>query len=355
MRTGYKTVVWIIALLGVSLSGFSQDVGFSQFYEQPLLRNPALAGIFSGDIRFTASYRNQWQSVTIPYRTFALSSELKIPLNVTPDDNLTIGLQLIRDVAGTSEFSSTQILPAANYSLPVGRIRNSYLNFAVMGGLMQQRFDPTKLVLNDQFIAGGNGTFSFLPSSRQVFNNTSVNYPDLSMGVSFSSDIGEGVDYFIGIGFFHLPKLKVGFFDGHEIIRNKKVAINAGLSAPTSDEDRIIFYADYFKQFKKIPAEPVGIHTFQTGILYSHDLMVYGDMQYTFTGGVLYRLNDAVVPVIQLQLSKVVIGASYDINIDKLAAAARYRGGIELIITYRDFLNYNQSEQRQSRCPKFRL
>ncbi len=39
-----------------------QDINFSQFYELPLLRNPALAGIFNGNVRFTAAYRNQWES-----------------------------------------------------------------------------------------------------------------------------------------------------------------------------------------------------------------------------------------------------------------------------------------------------
>ena len=29
----------------------AQDIHFSQFFETPLLRNPALAGIFTGDIR----------------------------------------------------------------------------------------------------------------------------------------------------------------------------------------------------------------------------------------------------------------------------------------------------------------
>jgi len=90
----------------------AQDIGFSQFYDQPLLRNPALAGIFNGDVRFSASYRNQWQSVTVPYRTFGVSSEIKFPLQVMNlNVTSTLGLEIFRDVAGTSQFSTTQILP----------------------------------------------------------------------------------------------------------------------------------------------------------------------------------------------------------------------------------------------------
>jgi hypothetical protein len=55
-----------IWLLGNARLTQGQDLHFSQFYEFPLLRNPALAGIFNGNFRFTGAYRNQWQSVTVP-------------------------------------------------------------------------------------------------------------------------------------------------------------------------------------------------------------------------------------------------------------------------------------------------
>src|SRR3982750_2620642 len=113
----YRLLLLLFFALAWGQSSRAQDVGFSQFYDQPLLRNPALAGIFTSDVRFVGSYRNQWQSVTVPYRTFALSSELKLPMNIFPDDNVTIGLQLVRDIAGSSEYSTLQVLPAVNYSL----------------------------------------------------------------------------------------------------------------------------------------------------------------------------------------------------------------------------------------------
>lgn len=334
------------------LPTFSQDVGFSQFYDQPLLRNPALAGIFTGDVRFTASYRNQWESVTIPYRTFGLSSEVKMPINITQDDNLTIGLQLIRDVAGTSEFSTTQILPAINYSLPLSKERTSYLSVGFMGGIMQQRFDPTKLVMNDQFVAGSNGSYSILPASQQIFNKTSVNYFDLSTGISYNGSIQEKADYFVGVGMFHITAPKVGFYDNHTITLNKKLAFNGGLSVPTSEADRFIVYGDYFRQYDTT-FHSVG-NSMQAGFMFSHDLFVMGDDVTSISGGILYRMNDAIIPVLQLQLNKFMIGLSYDVNIDKLSTAARYRGGFELILSYRDFLNNSQSERRQTMCPTFR-
>lgn len=347
----YKITCLLLISVAITKIARTQDVGFSQFYDQPLLRNPALAGIFTGDVRLTGSYRNQWQSVTIPYRTFGLSTEVKLPANIASDDNITLGLQLLRDVAGSSEFSTTQIMPAVNYSLPLSREKNSYLSLGFMGGLLQQRFDPSKLIFNDQFVSGSNGTFSVLPSSRQVFNNTSVNYFDLSTGMSYNGVFREEVNYFVGVGMFHITRPKVGFFDGQTITLNSKLALNAGLSAPTSETDRVILYADYFKQYGK-NFSPVGISTLQIGAMFSRDLFI-GAGEQKFTAGLLYRLNDAIIPVIQVQQAKFTLGLSYDVNIDKLAAAAQHRGGFELTLSYRDFLNNRLSERRQSLCPRF--
>ncbi|MFT3933603.1 MAG: PorP/SprF family type IX secretion system membrane protein [Chitinophagaceae bacterium] len=347
-----KFICALMITLHLSCLTHAQDVGFSQFYEQPFLRNPALAGIFTGDMRFTASYRNQWQSVTVPYRTFSLSTEIKLPLEVVPDDNLTIGLQLMRDIAGTSSFSTTQILPAINYSLPLSGEKNSYLSLGVIGGLRQQKFDPTKLVLDDQFVAGSNGTFSIMPASAQVFNNTNVNYFDLSAGISYNGVMRDDIDYYIGAGMFHLTRPQVGFFDKNKITLNKKLALNGGLKMPTSDEDQVTIYADYFKQFGD-GFNPVGISTFQAGLLYNHDLYVLGDEQTTIGFGVLYRYDDAIIPVIQLQMTQFKIGASYDVNISKLSVASQYRGGFELTLSYTGLLNSRKSDARQTRCPRF--
>ena len=70
----YTTLIAFCLMQGVLKA---QDINFSQFYDVPMLRNAALAGIFTGDVRLTSAYRNQWQAVTVPYRTIALGVEIK--------------------------------------------------------------------------------------------------------------------------------------------------------------------------------------------------------------------------------------------------------------------------------------
>src|SRR4030095_3092258 len=92
----------------------AQDIHFSQFFEAPLLRNPSLAGIFTGDIRVQGVYRDQWNSFTNAYRSGSFNVEYKMPVGKS-DDFITTGLQILYDKAGTVSLTTTHILPAINY------------------------------------------------------------------------------------------------------------------------------------------------------------------------------------------------------------------------------------------------
>jgi hypothetical protein len=61
----------------LSLSGLliatgatAQDIHFTQYQMQPLLQSPAMAGI-GHDLRAVLQHRNQWASVTTPFKTTA--------------------------------------------------------------------------------------------------------------------------------------------------------------------------------------------------------------------------------------------------------------------------------------------
>src|SRR5215210_537351 len=101
-----KKVLLIIIAIACNIAVKAQDIHFSQFFEAPLLRNPSLAGIYTGDIRVQAVYRDQWRSVTNAYKTGSLNGEYKMPVG-KGEDFLTLGLQILYDKAGTVAFTST--------------------------------------------------------------------------------------------------------------------------------------------------------------------------------------------------------------------------------------------------------
>lgn len=336
----YRLLLFLLLCAGTTKS---QDINFSQFYELPLLRNPALAGIFAGDIRVTSAFRSQWQSVTTPYRTLGLGMEYKKPVGRNSNDFITIGTQLTNDIAGDSRLRRTQIFPVINYHKSLSGEKDTYLSAGVMGGPVIQRFDPSKLSFDDQFV---NGSYSPANPTKQVFSSTGFTYWDASVGLNFSSTAGENTRYYVGVGLFHFTKPKVAFQKQYDIILNPKWVVNAGLSAPLSDENKLIVYADYFMQG--------GARQVQGGLLLSHDLISTDEnLKTTISGGAFYRWNDALVPVLKLDYNQFAIGVTYDVNVSKLKTASQYRGAYEITLSYKAFRNSINSSAEKVRCPAF--
>ncbi len=342
MKNLHRKTGLLCCLFLASQLGFAQDINFSQFYDLPLLRNPAIAGLFQGDIRATSAFRSQWQSVTTPYKTFALGLELKRPVG-RGDDFITYGMQATSDIAGDSRLSRTQVFPVFNFHKALNGDKNSYLSAGIMGGPVMTRFDPSKLNFDDQFV---NGTYSASNPTKEVFSKTSYTYWDAAVGLCLSSKAGEYTRYYIGGGIFHFTKPKVAFQQKNDIVLNTKYVINGGLSYNVSTENQLILYLDYFMQG--------GARQGQGGLFYGHDLHQSElNEKVTIYAGLFYRWKDAFVPVVKLDFYKMSIGITYDVNTSKLKAASELRGGYEVTLSYKAFRNSTNSTLDKVRCPAF--
>jgi type IX secretion system PorP/SprF family membrane protein len=334
-------------LLLVTTSGLhAQDFSFSQFYEKPLLRNPSLAGVFDGDIRVSGIFRNQWQSVTVPYQTSAASAEVKFGIGGA-NDYLTAGLQMTNDVAGDIKLKRTQLLPVINFHKSLNEDYDSYLSLAFMAGSVSSQFDATKLQLDDQF---QNGAFNPNNPTQQVFKNTSVNYMDLAAGLTYSMGFGEmnSNTFYVGASIFHLNKAKVGFYANNETTTlQQKFTLNTGLTTQTGEYNRLVFFVDYYKQG--------GNYQVMGGGLYGIDLLQHydSDEKITLYAGGFYRWKDALVPVIKLNLYRLNIGLSYDVNTSQLKTASQSRGGFEVSASYYAKLRIRNEGAEKMRCIKF--
>jgi len=337
-----KPILPLSFFLLINISTIAQqDINFSQFYELPLLRNPALAGIFNGNVRFTGAYRNQWQSVTTPYRTMALGAEIKFFKGLKPGDFITAGMQVTNDAAGDANLKRTQFLPVVNYHKLLSEEKNTYISVAFMGGTVNESFDASKLRFDDQFV---NGTYSSSNPTSQSFSNTGFHYLDASTGISFKSLINNNLKFYLGAGLFHITKPKLSFMKDNDVRLNQKWVYNMGFSAYTNTFNRIVVYADHFRQG--------GNRVTQTGFLFTHNFDTDGDnARLSLSGGAVYRLKDALIPVVKLNAGKLNMGFSYDINISKLRTASMYRGGFELSLCYTDIWNKKNADAEKMECP----
>jgi type IX secretion system PorP/SprF family membrane protein len=341
LKTRIKYLL-IFLLLHSANNAVCQDANFSQFYEVPMLRNPGLAGIFQGDYAITSAYRNQWQSVTTPYRTFAIGLEYKKAVRQNSNDFFTIGLQSTNDIAGESRLRRTQIFPVMNFHKSLNSEKDTYLSAGIMGGPVMQRFDPSQLTFDDQFV---NGAFSPANPTKQVFTSTGFTYWDLSAGLTFSSVVGSDTRFYLGLGMFHLLKPKVAFQKQYDVVLNPKYVINGGLSKSLNDANKLILYADYFMQG--------GSKLIQGGLMLSHDFLSNETQDISLTGGLFYRSQDAFIPVLKLDYNKLGLGFTYDVNTGKLKSASQMKGSFEVTLSYKGFNKSENSSLNKVRCPSF--
>ena len=332
---------FLICLWGQYL--LAQDYTFSQFYEQPILRNPALAGIFKGDIRVSGVNRNQWASVTVPYKTTALSVEYKIPI-FNQHDFLTMGFQTMMDAAGDLNLKRTHLLPFLNFHKSLSDEKDEYLSVAFMGGHVSSQFDPSKIRGEEQYI---NGVYNPNNPVLQKFDRVGYNYWDLSTGISYSSSFNEYSRYYVGAALFHVNKPRKSYFNKSNLdFFKSKLVLNAGLTTGLSEYTRIVSFVDYYMQGE--------YRQLFLGALYHYDIDEYDDQEKFSLGlGTFYRAGDAIVPVMKLDYKQFTLGISYDVNISSLKTASMYRGGFELTMNYKTYLKAPNSTLDKMRCVRF--
>lgn len=345
MKKGLIKPLLILSLIIlVGAKAISQDIHFSQFFETPLLRNPALAGIFSGDIRVQAVYRNQWNSVTVPYQTGSLNAEYKKPIG-KGDDFITLGGQILYDKAGTIALQSTHILPALNYHKSLSGDRNMYLSLGFMGGYVQRSIDRSKITTNSQYDGTG---FNPTLSTGENFPKSSYSYLDGTVGMSFSSQIGENTDdnIYLGVAYHHFNKAtKVSFYGNPNYEMIPKWVGSIGLRMNMNEYSFFTFLGDYSKQgaYQETIA----------GALYSWKLDDMDDPKYILHAGTFLRWKDAIIPVAKLEFKPLALSVSYDANLSQLKPASNGQGGFELALSYQKYLNRNNSSAEAVRCPVF--
>ena len=333
----------ILLTLGLLSSARAQDIHFSQFYETPLLRNPALAGIFTGDYRVQGIIHDQWNSFTNAYRTGALSAEYKMPVGRS-NDYFTTALQVVYDKAGTAALTTTELMPAFNYHKSLSNDKTMYLSFGVIGGLVEKTIDLSKVTTNSQY--NGTAYDPALPNGETILT-PNVHYWDGGLGLSFNSSFGQDQanTLFFGASMFHLNRPKNSFYKNPTVELEPKYVFSGGLKLAINDFTTFSIQADHSRQGSA--TESIG------GILYSYKL---GDdptnSTYAFNLGGFLRWGDAFIPVLKLDMNALAVSISYDVNVSQLKTASQSRGGFELSISYIGFLDRENSKGRIL-CPKF--
>lgn len=317
-----------------SLSSEAQDIHFTQYELQPLLQSPAMAGV-GHDLRAVLQHRNQWASVTTPFKTTAFSYDMQLKQKRGKAGYLAVGVNFFADAAGDARLRSTQGGLSAAYHIRTGE--QSTIGAGLFGGFGQRSVDPGGLQWGAQY---DGGAFNAALPTGENLAASSFTFVDLGLGGvwHFSSSASANAvmatarkEATIGLGYFHLTRPSYTFLGSEEQLNAKLVLHGRARLGIGEGEAALQPSFQYTRQgasgelmlgallrYPLIPASKV------TGINKGAAISV----------GPVLRLKDAVAIATLLEFGRMAVGMSYDINTSGLRQASKGRGAFELALRF---------------------
>ena len=326
--------VLIYAALVLTEFCSAQDLHFSQILQSPTLLNPGAVGVYDGWERAIIHHRNQWLGGNTSFSSTSLSADMTFLKN--PQQNrayIGTGLSFYNDVGGDARFGTQVAALTFSGVLPVGK--KSLISLGLQGGFGSRRGDISKLVFDSQW-AGS--MYDPLIASGENGGLRTFRYADVSTGIFYQFGGGQNnfardnkTKFQIGFSVYHVNQPKMRYTTGStESLYRKYVGmVNYSREIPNSlwmfeiqaaqfvqgPHSETIFGTVIRKRFHEA--------TKITGL--SHDASI--------GFGAWMRLNDAIIPTVQLDYSDFRFALSYDYTVTKLRSG--YSGGsVELSLTW---------------------
>jgi len=342
----FITIISASVLSLITLSSNAQDIHFSQFYENEILHNPALTGIFSGDYKLGIDYRTQWGNAFIPYKTTMISAETRIMVSREVGDFISFGFAATYDKAGSINFTSTQIYPAICYNKALEDQHNTYLSVGFTGGYLSRSVDMSLMTFSSQYV---NSSYSPNNPSGEIATYRGLHNFDLGAGISLNSslDLNSQFNYYLGAAVYHINQPTEIFNGGDVLVKlPMKWEINGGFHAPLSAQFGFTLHANYSLQ--------APYQEFIFGGLFTWRAIPVGlPSIFAFSFGLLYRYQDAVIPTFKIDYKNLSVGYSYDVNNSSLGTSAGGIGSSEFTLYVRGKYNHKKDPRDPIMCPRF--
>lgn len=333
-RTWSKALV-VFVISSIWKSAAAQDIHFSQFFNTPYAASPANIGLFEGEYRAGAVFRQQWRSVTTPYRTFGLGGDAA---NVGGVTGLGAGAWLYNDRAGDSRLNTFHFSLGASWTEKLGALDDQSLTAGLQIGLTALSIDYGRLSYDAQY----NG-FYYDPSlsSNEQFNRDAFTHPDVHAGAIYRYTPSDRDLIQAGFALFNITTPEVAF-NGESSPLDARSAFHVLTRFPVSAKVDVQPMTQFMAQGKY------------------RELILGGSARYilqdrytylrTLQAGLYWRASDAGYVFVGSEYDDWTFGLSYDINFSDLVPASRNLGGLE-ITAVRVFRKRTGTPVRFKACP----
>ena len=340
-----RSILIFCSIMSLGFSLRAQDLHFSQFFNSPLLTNPANTGFIpDGDYRLGVNYRNQWASVTaFPYKTMSAFGDWQTMQNQDNTGWLGIGGVILRDVAGTSVLTSTKVYGSVAYHQMINAGSLVSLGFNV--GWANKQINTSNLTFPSQW----NGKFFDVHQTTTApkLDRNNINYLDMQVGMNYAYFPTNDIYLNAGFSAMHVNRPKESFFNDESGGNNRvPVRYTGFLNGSIKLNDRVIVNPNVYGSLQANAWEVVG------GLNAHYNAS--GDGEKVLIAGVYYRYKDAVIPMLGFSFKDLTFTFSYDVTTSSLSNFNNGRGGFEFSLIKQGVVDRYNGNRRESMCPSFK-
>lgn len=342
--TATKFALTIASLLTAQVV-FGQGMHFSQYYNAPLLLNPANTALLpDNDFRVGVNYRNQWASVPVPYRTYSVYGDMQALRNRNYTNWLGVGFAFWNDKAGNGDLSLSRVEMDIAYHVQMGEF--SMVSVGGSAASVQRTVDFNKLTFDRQW---DGFHFDASKANGEAGYSDRSSYFDVGAGVNYAWFPNENIYLKFGVGVAHLTQPRETFYG-----QTNTLGIR-----PTGNFDLLV------KLSNSVILNPSIYYTTQKGAmelvygtLFTVNLVAskkgsFEEKSTMLILGAHHRWNEAIVATIGLQYGQFKFMGSYDATISSFSTVNGGRGAFEVGIVYEGVYNILSRQRRTFNCPRF--
>ncbi len=343
------TLVLLAFAMQVATTLNAQDQHFSQFYNAPLIVNPALTGVFDGKFRLSNLYRSQWSGLGEGYKTIHVSADAPLGKGTMGSNFFGIGVVVSQDKAGEAGFKSTIVEGSLSYTAGLSDQGDQFFTVGFQAGLNQQSLDLSKATWDEQW--NGDSYDPTIMSGENIQLET-FSYLDFNAGVNYYY-VPDGSNFFsIGASMAHVGSPNVSFFLKQDAPLNSKITVHSSAELSMDKEGYmwILPKAIYMTQGPQQELMFGGL--FKNKIQFKSRYTNYQKEAFFYLGG-FYRWNDAVAINARFEYNSFGLGITYDNNVSSLSSSAASTSAIEFNFSYVTQIKRGQHARHYNRMPKF--
>ena len=339
-----KTLTILAIVFSIGIKAYAQDEHSSQFYAIPSKTNPAFTGFFNNDYFVAASYRTQWNTVTVPYQTVGATMEMSLIKNKHPNSFVGVGIEIMHDQAGTTNFQTNQISLNLSYLQVLDVNRSHIIGIGFQNGMMMKSFDFSKATFGNQF-NGFDGFNQGMSPNENGLNTKQIDY-NVGIGGVYSYAPAAHKNLYAGFSAFNITRPNISFYDGTEIRQNVRYVATVGGEVGLKNGWSLLPSALFQSQGNN--------REIVFGAFAKYSLMRNRTERLAFNVGAWYRVKDAIIPAIKLEYKNINVTANFDINVSKLTKVSKAVGSAEISISYSgNLFKEHVKPNKPVHCPSF--